>query len=86
MPLNLKVNSEEALSTFRSALMGESFSIHVATSSLNRLGKAKGRLLGGNLSIIYSLLGTDDAYDFNGSILFIEDLEVRLKQVNELVI
>ena len=84
MPLNFKINTKEALATFRAALMGESFSIHVAPSSLNRLGKAKGRLLGGNLSIIYSLLGTDDAYDFNGSILFIEDLSEQLYHIDRM--
>jgi muramoyltetrapeptide carboxypeptidase len=84
MPLNFKINTKEALETFRAALMGESFSIHVAPSSLNRTGKAKGRLIGGNLSIIYSLLGTDDAYDFNGSILFIEDLSEHLYHIDRM--
>ena len=36
-------------------------------------GKAAGRLIGGNLSLIVSLLGTPYQPDFSGSILFAED-------------
>ena len=38
-------------------------------------GKAKGRLLGGCLSLINVVLGTPFCPDFNGAILFIEDVE-----------
>jgi muramoyltetrapeptide carboxypeptidase len=39
-----------------------------------RPGKAKGRLLGGCLSLICSLLGTPFLPDFRGAILFLEDI------------
>ena len=38
-------------------------------------GKAKGKLLGGCLSLINVVLGTPFCPDFNGAILFIEDIE-----------
>lgn len=41
---------------------------------LNRTGTAKGRLIGGNLSILYSLRGTPFEYIPEKSILFIEDI------------
>lgn len=37
-------------------------------------GQAQGRVIAGNLSIICSLLGTDFEYDFNDSLLLIEDV------------
>ena len=37
-------------------------------------GKAKGELVGGNLALIYALLGTPYGYDFTDKILFIEDI------------
>lgn len=37
-------------------------------------GQVKGELVGGNLSLIVSLLGTDYDIDFNGKIVFIEDV------------
>tara|TARA_B100000524_G_C23654091_1_gene371164 strand:- start:2058 stop:2954 length:897 start_codon:yes stop_codon:yes gene_type:complete len=85
MPLNFQMNSKEALETFRSALTGESFSIEAPLSSMNNTGIARGPLVGGNLSIIYSLLGTTDAYDFRGSILFIEDLSEQLYHIDRML-
>ncbi|MEC8557995.1 MAG: LD-carboxypeptidase [Planctomycetota bacterium] len=38
-------------------------------------GRAKGRLLGGNLTLLCSTLGTPFQVDFRGSILFIEDVD-----------
>ena len=85
MPLNFQMNSEQALQTLRSALIGESFSIHTPSHPLNKMGSARGRLVGGNLSIIYSLLGTTDAYDFKGTILFIEDLSEQLYHIDRML-
>ena len=38
-------------------------------------GKATGRLLGGNLTVLTSLLGTPYLPDFDGAILFLEDVD-----------
>lgn len=40
-----------------------------------RGGKAQGRLLGGNLTVLSALLGSPYLPDFTGSILFLEDVE-----------
>ncbi|GAA4016431.1 LD-carboxypeptidase [Sphingomonas swuensis] len=40
-----------------------------------RAGKASGRLLGGNLTVLSSLVGTPYLPDFTGAILFIEDVD-----------
>ena len=85
MPLNFETNSRDALETLRAALIGESFSIQAPYSSFNKIGSARGRLLGGNLSIIYSLLGTTDAYDFKDSVLFIEDLSEQLYHIDRML-
>ncbi len=39
-----------------------------------RAGKARGRLLGGNLSVLSALVGTPYLPDFDGAILFLEDV------------
>lgn len=74
MPLNFQNNSSAALHTLRSAMIGEPFEITIPSSNANIKGATKGRLVGGNLSILYSLLGTKDCFDFDNTILFIEDL------------
>lgn len=40
-----------------------------------RSGKASGRLLGGNLTVLTALMGTSYLPDFKGSILFLEDVD-----------
>ena len=40
-----------------------------------RPGRASGRLLGGNLSVLAALIGTPYLPDFSGAILFIEDVD-----------
>ncbi len=40
-----------------------------------RSGKASGRLLGGNLTVLAALMGTPYLPDFDGAILFLEDVE-----------
>ncbi|WP_343660582.1 LD-carboxypeptidase [Chryseobacterium sp.] len=41
---------------------------------LNKEGYIKGELIGGNLALIYALLGTQYSFDFKDKILFIEDI------------
>ena len=48
-------------------------------------GKASGRLLGGNLSLIVSLLGTQYQPGFTDSILFIEEIEEEPYRVDRMM-
>jgi len=85
MPLNFEKNSPEALSTLISALKGEQYSIHYPTLQASKQGKVEGKLVGGNLSILYSLLGTDDQIDYTDCILFIEDLAEHLYHIDRML-
>lgn len=42
--------------------------------AFNKAGKAAGQLVGGNLALVYALLGTPYSFDFKDNILFIEDI------------
>ncbi|MDD3860547.1 MAG: LD-carboxypeptidase [Bacteroidales bacterium] len=53
---------------------------------LNRIGETEAELIGGNLSIIYSLQGTKFEIDTNGKILFIEDLNEYLYHLDRIMI
>ena len=74
MPLNFQTNSKEALSTLLDALIGKPKELNWDSHQNNRFGKATGTLVGGNLSILYALLGTDDQIVFDDTILYIEDV------------
>jgi muramoyltetrapeptide carboxypeptidase len=87
MPLNISENkfTEESLESFRKALFGEKITYSLKTSSLSRKGKAEGILVGGNLSILYSLIGTKSDINTNGKILFIEDLDEYLYHIDRMM-
>jgi muramoyltetrapeptide carboxypeptidase len=74
MPLNFN-KSEEATKSMVDGLFGNQITIKAEPSPLNKLGTTKATLIGGNLSLIYSLAGTTFDIDTTGKILFIEDLD-----------
>jgi len=85
MPLNFKNNSDESLATLLSALKGETNPVYCEYVEENKPGTAEGILVGGNLSILYSLLGTDDHIDYSNTILFIEDLAEQLYHIDRML-
>jgi len=50
-----------------------------------RPGRARGRLVGGNLAIVTALLGTPFAADFNGAILVLEDIGEAVYRVDRML-
>lgn len=85
MPLNYESNSQEALASHFEALTGALLQMEVKTGIASIPGEAKGVLTGGNLSILYSLLGTDDQVDYEGKVLFIEDLSEQLYHLDRML-
>lgn len=84
MPVSSKA-SEQAKETLRKALFGEHLEYTVPCENMNRLGTAKGELVGGNLSILYSLFGSPSAIDCSDKILFIEDLDEYLYHIDRMM-
>lgn len=84
MPLNFSQNTEASISTLIQAIKGEKYSIQSVENTFNRLGSSSGTLRGGNLSILFSLLGTDDHIEFENSILFIEDLAEQIYHLDRM--
>ena len=85
MPISSKA-SAEAKETLRKAIFGENLEYTVPFEKMNRLGTAKGELVGGNLSILYSLFGSVSAIDCSDKILFIEDLDEYLYHIDRMMI
>jgi len=57
---------------FYNSNSGDDENIYGVSTIVN--GKAKGRLVGGNLSIMVSLIGTEFDVDYSGKIIFIEEV------------
>ena len=71
--VDVEYDSDSYPSLYR-ALTGGNTNYSISTShSFNNLGEAEGELVGGNLSIVYSLLGSESAIQPDGKILFLED-------------
>ncbi len=87
MPLELEKKSEATKETLHKALFGEPYSLeYFSENSLNRYGEARGSLIGGNLSILYSLCGSPSAVITKGKILFLEDLDEYLYHIDRMMI
>jgi muramoyltetrapeptide carboxypeptidase len=54
-------------------------------SDMNRSGETKGQLIGGNLSILYSMLASQTDIDMKGKILFIEDIDEYLYHIDRMM-
>ena len=77
MPSTLKPGDEEqkkAQKSLKKALFGKKIKYRVSESDYNKDGEAAGQLVGGNLSILYSLLGSKSTISAENKILFIEDV------------
>lgn len=87
MPINIENsdNSSEELDTFLQAITGQSISYSFATHLLNRNGEVTAPIIGGNLSVLYSLLGSPSDIDTEGKILFIEDLDEYLYHIDRIM-
>lgn len=60
-------------------------SYEVEPTQGNIPGRAIGEVVGGNLSLLYSLLGTPYAIQPKGKILFIEDLSERMYHIDRMI-
>lgn len=85
MPVAIPRATDEAKNSLCAALFGEKLQYTLECDALNHNGKAKGELVGGNLSILYSLLGSESAIDCADKILFIEDLDEYLYHVDRMM-
>lgn len=65
---------QETIATFKSALFGKPLAYTLEGSKYNKTGTASGQLVGGNLSILQSMLGSKTSIDTAGKILFIEEI------------
>lgn len=77
MSTSLEEKPEEitkTISSFKKALFGEPLTYSILSSSYNRPGEVSGQLIGGNLAIVTSMLGSKSQLDTTDKILFLEEI------------
>ena len=85
MPINFKTNAKESLASLKNGLFGNENNILCGPHTCNKFGKVEAEVVGGNLSILYSLLGSNSDVDTDGKILFIEDLDEYMYHVDRMM-
>lgn len=69
----------------RDILFGQMPTYTVPKHRLNRIGNAQGKLIGGNLSVLIGLRGSQFDLDYKNNILFIEDIAERPYQIDRMM-
>ncbi len=86
MPINFQENTNESIKNLHAALFGLKYCIKASAHRLNKYGNIECEIVGGNLSILYSLLGSSSDIDTAGKILFLEDLDEYLYHIDRMII
>ena len=85
MAISAGTASTEAIESLRQSLFGEKPMYHIPAHPFNKTGKAKAEIVGGNLSVLYSIIGSKSEVDYKGKILFIEDLDEYLYHIDRMM-
>jgi muramoyltetrapeptide carboxypeptidase len=76
----------EFVQSLRKALHGGAANYSSVPHALDRIGKAEGKLVGGNLSLVAHLAGTKSAFKTKDRILVLEDIGEYLYNVDRMLI
>ncbi len=83
--LTVYKKNTETVESIRKCLFGEKIKYDFTTDKLNRVGEARGVLVGGNISLLHTLSGTAEDLDTTGKMLFIEDLDENLHHLDRML-
>ncbi|MCX6257191.1 MAG: LD-carboxypeptidase [Bacteroidia bacterium] len=78
-------SDDNSVISLKKALFENNCEYQFNADLLNRKGEATAELTGGNLSILYSLRGTNFDIDTEGKILFIEDVDEYLYHIDRMI-
>lgn len=73
------------VTSLHQSLKGEKQHYVIPSNLYNRLGRANGVLVGGNLSLVVNLIGTPSAFDTRDKILFLEDIGEYLYGIDRMM-
>lgn len=65
---------EKSIATFKNTIFGEPLTYKLDGSSYNKAGIGEGQLVGGNLTMLHTMLGSQTSIDTSGKILFFEEI------------
>jgi muramoyltetrapeptide carboxypeptidase len=89
MPLNLQNEDElhnQSFATMLTAMETGKLKYEIPVHQLNRVGEGRGRLLGGNLSILHAVNGSFSDIKTDNAVLFIEDVDEYLYHIDRMML
>ena len=86
MPSTFHYSNSNSMEKMRQFIFGESIVIQTGQHPENRIGEARGRIVGGNLSVICTSIGTSSEISTPGNILFIEDVGEQLYHLDRMMV
>ena len=84
-PLNFEENTAAALESMVNAINGDSNHYRFGSHPFNITGMISAPVVGGNLAILYALIGTNSDADYEGKILFIEEIGEAVYAVDRMM-
>lgn len=75
----------QSIEALKQVIFGLPSTYHTQDHPLNRPGVAHAKLVGGNLSVLYSVLGSDSDIHTDGCILFLEDLDEYVYHIDRMM-
>lgn len=85
MPFYFENKTVEAKQSLYKALTGKSLHYELPPHPQNRLGKMEGEIVGGNLSVLMGLNGSDTFPETDGKILFIEEVDEYIYHIDRMM-
>lgn len=89
MPLTYKPDErkqKKAVKSLKKAVFGKRIKYKISESEYNREGEATGEVVGGNISLLASMLGSRTQIATDGKILFLEEVGEALYAIDRMVI
>ncbi len=75
MPILFDKTSQTSIASLYNILKGNAISYELKPNVNNKTGKGVGQLVGGNLSLLVSMIGTPSDLQTDSKILFVEDID-----------
>lgn len=85
MPYFFENKTPEALQSLYDSLTGNPLRYEIPAHPLNRIGETEGEVVGGNLSVLYGMIGSDSFPETDGKILFIEEVDEYIYHIDRMM-
>ena len=85
MPFFFANKTPEAKQSLLDALLGTPLHYVFPAHKMNRIGQMEGKIVGGNLSVLYGMIESDTFPELDGKILFIEEVDEYIYHIDRMM-